>query len=173
MIWLNNIIRSWNMNKSLIVFVTLICTLSAFTIFKGKKETSLQAIPWPFTICGNGQWTIEKLSLAAQPVRNANNDIDVVKFYLFSLELPVTILSSPALTLMSSWTESSSTQNLLTLKRAITKMTLSSSNTKTSSPASLPLELTASLSLSRTMERIMDAWPSTSSFDSPIPHSNQ
>jgi hypothetical protein len=97
----------------------------------------------------------------------------VVKFYLFSLELPVTILSSPALTLMSSWMESSSTQNLLTLKRAITKMTLSSSNTKTSSPASLPLELTASLSLSRTMERIMDAWPSTSSFDSPIPHSNQ
>jgi len=88
------------MNKIIIVFVALICTLSAFTIFKGNKENSLQAIPWPFTLCGNGQWTIEKLSLAAQPVRNSNNDIDVVNTYLFSLELPLMILSSLPLTLM-------------------------------------------------------------------------
>jgi hypothetical protein len=59
---------------------------------------------------------------------------------------------------------------VLILKRAIVRMTLLSSNTKTSSPVSLPLEPMVLLSLSRTMEKIMDAWPSTSSFDSPIPH---
>lgn len=67
------------MNKSLLVLMALVCSISAFTIFKNKETTELQAIPWPFTICGNGAWTIEKLSLAAQPVRNTNNDIDVVR----------------------------------------------------------------------------------------------
>jgi hypothetical protein len=79
MILLNNIIRVENMNKSLFVFMALICSLSAFTIFQNGEAASLQAIPWPFTLCGNGDWTIEKLTLASQPVRNANNDIDVVK----------------------------------------------------------------------------------------------
>ena len=68
------------MSKSLLVFLGLVCCLSAFTIFQNNAKDSLKAIPWPFTLCGNGQWTIEKLTLASTPVRNANNDIDAVNF---------------------------------------------------------------------------------------------
>ncbi len=63
------------MNKTLIVLLGLISTLSAFTIVQNNVE----GINWPFTTCGDGSWTIEKLTLASQPARNANNDIDVVK----------------------------------------------------------------------------------------------
>jgi hypothetical protein len=64
------------MNKSIVLFLALVCSLSAFTIL---QTDSLQSIPWPFNPCGTGDWTIEKLTLAAQPTRNANNDIDVVR----------------------------------------------------------------------------------------------
>ena len=48
------------MSKTLIVLLGLICTLSAFIIVQ-NKENNVQGINWPFTTCGNGDWTIEKL----------------------------------------------------------------------------------------------------------------
>jgi hypothetical protein len=165
MISLNNIIRVEDMNKSLFFFMALVCSISAFTIFKNKEATELQAIPWPFTLCGNGAWTIEKLSLASQPVRNANNDIDVVRMLLFSLELPVTILLSPLLISMSSSTESSSTPKASISRRAMMMVILSSSDTRISSPASLLPEPTDSPLPSRMQAKITDALHSTSSFD--------
>ncbi len=165
MICLNNIIRVENMNKSLFVFMALICSLSAFTIFQNKEPAELKAIPWPFTLCGDGAWTIEKLTLASTPVRNANNDIDVVRSLLFSLELPLMIPSSPLLTSTSSSTESSSTLNLSISSNHTVRLIISSSDIKISSPASLPLELTDSPSPSRMVVPLTDAWLSASSFD--------
>jgi hypothetical protein len=170
MIWLNNIIRVENMNKSLFVFMALICSISAFTLFQNKEAAELKAIPWPFSICGNGTWTIEKLTLASQPVRNANNDINVVRLLLFSLELPLPIPSSPVLTSTSNSMVSSSILKVLSSRNHTMTKILLSSNTKTSSPASLPLELTASLSPSRMAPPITDAWHSASSFDLNIPY---
>jgi hypothetical protein len=43
---------------------------------------SVNAINWPFTICGQGSWTIQKLTLGSSPARNTNDDIDVVVIYL-------------------------------------------------------------------------------------------
>jgi hypothetical protein len=73
------------MIKNLLVLVTLAITLQAFTI---EQETlkPLTAIPWPFTICGTGDWTIKKLTLAQNPARNINDDIDVVNILLRRLE---------------------------------------------------------------------------------------
>lgn len=172
MIFLNNIIRVENMNKSLFVFMALVCSISAFTIFKNKEASELQAIPWPYTLCGNGAWTIEKLTLGSQPVRNANNDIDVVRMLLFSLELPLAIPSSALLISMSSSMESSSTPKALNSRSHTMRVMLLSSNTKTSSPASLLLELTALPSPSRMVLTITDALDSTSSFDlnTPLSH---
>ena len=49
-----------------------------------SPEEQVASIPWPYTVCGDGDWTIESLSLAATPKRNQNNDMTVVKhiFYL-------------------------------------------------------------------------------------------
>lgn len=69
------------MNKSLIVLLVLVCSISAFQIFKNKESTDLQAINWPFNLCGNGEWNIEKLLLGSTPKRDSNNDIDVVRIF--------------------------------------------------------------------------------------------
>lgn len=66
------------MSKTAIVFLALVCSLSAFTIFQKERAPVPQAINWPFTICGKGDWNIEKLTIGATPKRDANNDIDVV-----------------------------------------------------------------------------------------------
>jgi hypothetical protein len=89
------------MNKSLLVFCTLVLALQSFTI-EQEITPSVQGIPWPFNPCGTGDWTIEALTLSQTPVRNINDDIDVVKLFLFSLELPTLIPLSPLLTSTSS-----------------------------------------------------------------------
>lgn len=66
------------MSKSAIVFLALVCSLSAFTILQKDHSAAPQAINWPFTLCGTGQWTIEKLTLGGQPKRDTTDDIDVV-----------------------------------------------------------------------------------------------
>ena len=38
----------------------------------------MKDIPWPFTPCGTGSWTIEKLTLGSTPARNTNDDITVL-----------------------------------------------------------------------------------------------
>jgi hypothetical protein len=86
------------MNKTFIVFLGLLCCLSAFTILQKENKEGLQVIPWPFTVCGKGKWTIEKLTLAGQPKRETTDDIDVVPYLLFSWELPVMTLILPLLT---------------------------------------------------------------------------
>jgi hypothetical protein len=82
------------MSKLLVLSVLLISAL-AFNI---QKESSpldtiisapIKAINWPFTTCGDGHWTIEKLTLSSQPVRNSNDSITVVIIWLFSWGLLV------------------------------------------------------------------------------------
>jgi hypothetical protein len=65
--------------KSLLL-VVLCVSASAFIIRKPhiKGEEEVQAIDWPFTTCGDGDWDIEKLTLGSTPKRNTNDDIDVV-----------------------------------------------------------------------------------------------
>lgn len=64
------------MIKAITLLVALLCCVSAFTI--EQQNTNLEAIPWPFTICGKGAWKIESLTLGSQPKRDATDDIDVV-----------------------------------------------------------------------------------------------
>lgn len=81
------------MAKTIIVVLSIICTLSAFQIFQKSTSTEVTAINWPFTLCGDGDWKIEKLTLSAQPARNTNDDIDAVLLIRYRLELPQMILS--------------------------------------------------------------------------------
>lgn len=89
------------MSKSLLVLCTLVLALQAFTI-EQEITPSVQGIPWPFTPCGTGDWTIETLTLSQTPVRNINDDIDVVTLFLFSSELRLLIPLSPVSTSTSS-----------------------------------------------------------------------
>lgn len=43
-------------------------------------DKQLEAINWPFTLCGDGKWDIQKLTMDSTPARNTNNSIDVVKY---------------------------------------------------------------------------------------------
>ncbi len=83
------------MSKTLFILVSVLLVSSTFA-FNLKKTISsdvaiereikeLSAINWPFTTCGDGHWTIEKLTLSAQPARNTNDSITTVIlwFYLF------------------------------------------------------------------------------------------
>lgn len=73
------------MSKLILLISLLLVSLSAFSIYETAltyKQKPLQDIPWPFTLCGDGSWTIEKLTLAATPARNTNDDITVVKMFL-------------------------------------------------------------------------------------------
>lgn len=68
--------------KSLILILALSASVMAFTFAPTTLPTpSLQALPWPFTTCGDADWTIETLTLAQTPKRNINDDIVVVIFY--------------------------------------------------------------------------------------------
>jgi hypothetical protein len=68
------------------ILTILVISCVSFNIHKNDETAvvidsnsqSLNAINWPFTICGTGTWTIEKLSLASTPKRSTNDDIDVV-----------------------------------------------------------------------------------------------
>lgn len=43
-------------------------------------DSSFKAIPWPFTVCGDGDWTIESVTLSQTPKRNINDEIVTVNF---------------------------------------------------------------------------------------------
>lgn len=65
-------------------FVLLFLTLSV-TCFQIQTEPEteistpqISAIPWPFTVCGNGDWTITSLTLDQTPKRNTNDNIVTV-----------------------------------------------------------------------------------------------
>lgn len=81
------------MAKTIIVLLSIICTLSAFQIFQKSATPKVTAINWPFSPCGDGDWKIEKLTLSGQPARNTNDDIDAVLLIRYRLELPQLILS--------------------------------------------------------------------------------
>jgi len=68
------------MSLKLLILAVCVLAVSSFTIAQKKntKETQLQVIPWPFTLCGKGDWNIQKLILSAQPARNQNTDMTVV-----------------------------------------------------------------------------------------------
>lgn len=90
------------MNLKLIILAVCILAVSSFTILQKKNITpaKLNAIPWPFTVCGNGDWVIQKLALSQTPARNQNMDMDIVIINLFSWEKPLLILILQVCTLL-------------------------------------------------------------------------
>ena len=43
-----------------------------------KSDEEFRNIPWPFTVCGEGDWSMETLTLDSTPKRNTNNNIEMV-----------------------------------------------------------------------------------------------
>lgn len=72
----------------LLLITLLIAISSAFSI---TSQQQLQTVQWPFTVCGNGTWTMKNLTLDHVVTRNANDDIDAVDINLFRLGLLTTI----------------------------------------------------------------------------------
>lgn len=74
------------MAKTLLLLPLLLVSLTAFNIYEtalSYKTETLKDIPWPFTTCGQGKWTIQKLTLGSTPARNTNDDITVVRLCLW------------------------------------------------------------------------------------------
>ena len=90
LIFINNILCLFiilnpiQMIKTLTAIAILLAFTSAFNLkreiiapFVGDEQ--LNAIPWPYTVCGSGAaWTIDSLTLGQTPKRNLNDDITVV-----------------------------------------------------------------------------------------------
>lgn len=75
--------------KTLAVLVLLAVSVAAFQIKTEEVEpiavqTQVGSISWPFTVCGDGDWTPESLTLDQTPKRNINDNIVMVHFNLFS-----------------------------------------------------------------------------------------
>ena len=77
------------MSKAIILLSILLVSLNAYKLVAVEKKP-LRDIPWPFTICGDGTWTIESLTLGAKPARSTNDDITIVNIDLFRPEQPMT-----------------------------------------------------------------------------------
>ena len=90
--------------KNMIILLLLAITLNAFkiTTVQSYRQGKLRDIPWPYTLCGDGQWTIESMTLNATPVKNANNDVTIVRTVLFSLEQPTMMFLLPLFSYQSS-----------------------------------------------------------------------
>ncbi len=84
------------MNKLIIVALILV---SAFAfninqpIISEEVDRQLKAINWPFTLCGDGKWDIQKLTLGSTPARNSNDSIDVVILFSYHRLVKPKILS--------------------------------------------------------------------------------
>ena len=156
------------MAKILILIPLLLVSLNAFSIYEtvvAMNSHELKSIPWPFTICGKGKWTVESLSLGSVPARNTNDDITFVRFALFSSELPMRTPHSQLLILKLSSTESSFTLNQTPSLPLSVKETQFNTNSPTSSQVSLPPEPMDLLSNSRQDQPKTDAQDSVSNFD--------
>jgi hypothetical protein len=49
------------MTKILMVLSVLLLAVSSFNIYESViavKQNELKDIPWPYTVCGTGKWTI-------------------------------------------------------------------------------------------------------------------
>lgn len=66
------------MNSLLVVLIVLAYSANSFLIVPAKSA-EVSAIPWPFTVCGTGSWTIESLTMNSLPARNTNNNIIAVR----------------------------------------------------------------------------------------------
>lgn len=66
----------------LAAFLALSCCFQIKTDTFGESpaEQTVAAIPWPFTTCGDGDWTIDSLSLDQAPKRNINDNIVTVRY---------------------------------------------------------------------------------------------
>lgn len=76
------------MYKALTLVFALILAVSAFHIQTESAPAivsgqQVEAIPWPFTICGEADWTIESLTLDQTPKRNINDNIVAVIYYIY------------------------------------------------------------------------------------------
>lgn len=79
-----------------IILIFLIATAVASFKIKTDETPSpgvstlkpFEGIPWPFNVCGEGDWTVESLTLGQTPKRNINDDITsvLIKLY-YRLEL--------------------------------------------------------------------------------------
>ena len=87
--YFNNILKL-NM-RTVLLLLSLLCLSAAFNLVQNAPA----AIPWPFTVCGEGKWTIESLTLGAQPTKNSNNNIDIVP--IFPLSQALLKMTSPPL----------------------------------------------------------------------------
>ena len=81
------------MTKTILLLLVLVAAFNAFKInsVQAFRKSELKDVPWPFTICGDGKWDIESMSLNNAPAKNVKSYITVVKILLSRLELPLTI----------------------------------------------------------------------------------
>jgi hypothetical protein len=70
------------MYKKLLVLFIVTLSVAAFQIRnEEKQETAIEqigAMPWPYIVCGKGDWDITGLTLDQTPKRNINDNIAVV-----------------------------------------------------------------------------------------------
>lgn len=157
------------MTQLILVAALLLCSINSFHIYDAVmaiQQNNLKDIDWPFTPCGDGDWKIEKLTLGGQPTRNTNDDITVVTYLLFRLELLLTVLILLQLILRSNSTVCSFTMRALPSNKAMMREIQSNSNTPTLSLVLLLLEPMVLPSCSRTkLEKIMDVLVSALNCD--------
>ncbi len=67
------------MLKQILLLTLLFFAINGFTVLQGHLP-KLKDIPWPYTICGQGKWTVESVTLSSIPARNNNNLLTVVNF---------------------------------------------------------------------------------------------
>ena len=76
----------------IITFALLILFVSSYNL--NTQLHPIQGVNWPFSVCGNGTWTMKNLTLGHVVTRNADDDVDAVILLLYRSELPTTTLSS-------------------------------------------------------------------------------
>ena len=71
------------MVKQLFLVFGLIVAISGFYIRnEGRNKHQLEDIDWPYTLCGDGDWSIDKFTLNQAPKRNIKDAITVVRYFL-------------------------------------------------------------------------------------------
>jgi hypothetical protein len=127
------------MFKTVLALALLLVSLNGFSIYETVKGyQQVQDINWPFTVCGKGTWTAEKLTLGSTPARNTNDDITVVLPSLDRPAPPTTTSASRKSPWRSSLMGSSCTQRPSPSPVLSEPATPCSSSTPTTSPGSLP-----------------------------------
>ena len=77
------------MTKTILLLLVLVTAFNAFKInsVQAFRRSELKDVPWPFTICGDGKWDIESVSLNNAPAKNVKSEITAVLLLLLTLGL--------------------------------------------------------------------------------------